>query len=240
MNSGGRITLNEPLSLDELQTGALVLRVSRNGAPPVDATLVVTLRSASEIGSAGFYAYGTQVLQVGSGGDLQRGDFTVNVVDRSASWQVVGFRVDRQYWHGGFLEEAFVWRSASWGVPAAGEECVALCTITVDDRPQNVNVSLYDASILGADWSEVGGGQFAARVSSGTASISDGVQFDRSRFSLGIPVIKAIPRFVDNQVSLAILYPYGINELLSIPILSADGTQVLSPATPGPYFMGEI
>lgn len=238
MNSGGRITLDEPLSLDELQTGALVLRVSRNGAPPVDATLVVTLRSATEIGSAGFYAYGTQVLQVGSGGDLQRGDFTVSVVDRSASWQVVGFRVDRQYWYGGSVNEQLNWLGEDGsGPPNVGAACVCTSRIVVNGAEEYVQVML-DGTVLGGVW--LGDAEGGAIISSGSASVHDGVEFSQAAFSLGLRTIKAVPVSESGMVSIYFLYPFITGQHFTTPLMH-EGTEIVtSPTTPGPYYLGDI
>lgn len=237
MNSGGLITIDEPISLEELQTGAVVLRVSRNGAPPVDATLVVSMRSATEVGSAAFYAYGVQVLSVANPSDLISGRVGVTVSDRSADWQVVGVRIDRQYWHGGVVEDDFFWDFSPGETPGLGTPCVGVLGCTGNGGESfRAHLSLVNAAPLGG----VMLANSRVQISSGAASINDGAVFTQSTFGFGYPLIKAIPCLVGARVYVRVLYPRSFSDWLDITLYGPNASPVAYLTEAGPFFLAEI
>lgn len=235
-DSGGVITLAEPLSVEELQTGALVLRVRRDGAEAVDAVGVASVRASDQtVISVNFYCYGVHVAQMGSNSGYQAGVFEISWIDRGHSWEVVGLRIDKQYWHGGMLNDFLDFRNSTSGSPDEGEDCILRCYLNLGESAIEVGVSVGGVGPLGGRFV----GNSRALVYGGSDSIQNGAVFLHAGFSLGWPLVKAVPMLIDGQVALQLLYPLD-NWNGQLNLMSEGGAYIQSLATPGPFYLLEI
>lgn len=229
--SGGVITLDEPLSIEELQTGALVLRMSRNGAPAVDVVGVPVFRG-DELYQMDFYAYGSLVASTSSQGtQWEQGVFGITIIDRSNSWQVVGVRIDRQYWHGGqlMLEDTLTFQTRDGRYPQIGEAGIVRSTM-IDGLQRDIALSVEGASPLGGVLTD---SEFEI---TGDGSIATGISFTAAPFTLGWAVVKAVPMLVDGRVVLRLLYPGSWDVVL----YESGGGFVTSLSQAGPYYLHEL
>lgn len=234
MDAGGIITLDEPLSIEELQTGALVLLMTRNGQP-CEAVGVVSLRSVGVINDIQFYAFGRPVAEVftsGSVSDITRGVFDIRIVDRAAHWQITGARIDRQFWHGGSLA-SYRLVGVDGGAVVEGADGLPV-------------VSSYTQS--GADFEisldgvcPIGGGVTSeeyVELYSGNASLNDfePIVFQSVVSHIARLAVKAVLMIEGGVVVLAVLYPRGpIIDYIRIPL--STGTEDITPDDVGPWYV---
>lgn len=218
-------------------TGALVLRARRNGGEVVDLVGVPIMRETGEITLIRYYAYGSIVAE--SGLPNIEYDTSVSIVDRSNTWQIVGARVDRQYWHGGMIGDNIYFIKRSDSEAQVGDE-IMLATSLGEDTPR------YAFSILGN--APIGGifqdSQFIC-VYEGEESVALSViNFNRVDVGVTLPLIKAIPINKNGNLYMRLLYPYDTYDIVQAPYLDLQvfGPQgeELSADDGGPYYLTEV
>lgn len=236
-DSGGIITLAEPLSLEELQTGALVLRVRRDGAEAVDAVGVPVIRPSDQsLVGLEFYCYGEMVAQLGNGSDYQAGVFEINWTNRGYSWEIVGARVDKQFWHGGVFVETGYWVNSSGQGALDGQEALFRCSLSLSNDTSEVPVTLSVGDAVPLGGLSYGG---AVKVTDNAASVSNGASFSKATFSPNWKTVKAVPMLSGGQVYLKVLYPGDGWECL-FQLFDSNGAVITSLSTQGPFYMSDI
>lgn len=237
-DSGGVITLAEPLSVEELQTGALVLRVRRDGAEAVDAVGVASVRASDQtVISVNFYCYGVKVAQMDGSSGYQAGVFEISWVDRGHSWEVVGFRIDKQYWHGGTLNEALGFENESGEYPANAEAAIPVLYVSHDGVSSKVSVSVNSAAQIGGAYKALVDG---LQLTAGSASIQDGITVSDSIFNPGWPIIKGLVIFLDNRAYLQFLYPSAGDSMVRVPLINGVNQAITSLQQSGPFYFSTI
>lgn len=231
MGAGGVITLDEPLSIEELQTGALVLLMTRDGQP-CEAVGVVELRSVGVIDSIQFYAFGRPVAEVVTGAsvtDITNGVFQVRISDNAGRWQVVGARIDRQYWHGVASAVNIGISRVDPGPPTEG-------------APYYLFVSLQGFAVTGSVVCEgvprVGGPLSSGRVKiyDGDSALDSYVPIEFSSFEPVIETlaIKAVLVIIEGYVKLRVLYPGAVT--MPEYTLTDYGGEPITPSSVGPWY----
>lgn len=214
-----------------LQTGALVLLMTRNGQP-CEAVGVVSLRSVGVIDSIQFYAFGRPVAEVATGAsstDISNGVFQIRITDHSAQWQVVGARIDKQYWHGVASAVNIGISSVVPGPPTEG-------------AAYYLYVSLQGFATTGSVTCEgvprVGGPLTSDRVKiyDGDFSLDSYVPIEFSSFEPVIETlaIKAIFVVIEDNVKLRVLYPGAIT--MPEYTLTDYGGEPITPSSVGPWY----
>lgn len=230
VGTGGVVDLDEPLSIEELQSGAFVLRVSRNGAPAVDAVGVPVFRTGGELDRLEIYAYGIVIgTAAASGEGLLLGHYVVQLTDHSAEWRVVGVRLDRQYWHGGSLSWVSTFIPGDMGESSyvrlrSGSDYFALAVSS--DRPSGGLIT--------------SGGRLC--IYSGQNTLSDGIMCDTYSGITDLPLVKGVLIYRGNtqDTVIRVLYPYqATNQTFDMAVYTEDGG-VVTLDTAGPYYIEEV
>lgn len=218
-----------------MMTGALVLRARRNGGEVVDLVGVPIMRETGEITLIRYYAYGSIVAE--SGLPNIEYDTTVSIVDRSNTWQIVGARVDRQYWHGGSLSDVITVVHSGEGDAQIGDTVMLCAETTTGER---FAISMVGCSPIGGEYQEDG---FVC-VYDGVETVSDDIRYNIVNIGITLPSVKAIPIKRDGKIYAMLLYPYNTSDIVRWPYFVArfkgpQGTD-LDDDSPGPYYLSEI
>lgn len=200
MDNGGVLTLREPLSVEELQTGALVFLVDDGRGHIIEAVSVPSVVSG-EMRSIDYYGDGILLLQQLSI-DSAGLSYSVSLHDHSQGWRIVGARIDRQYWRGGsFALSSYVnaldGTSAVVGSPAM----ISLSISHAGSDVPPVALPLYAGQpITGVATTGSGGGGVPTIALSldNQGELGRGNSFTES----GVPSVDAFP-------IKAIIYAYG-------------------------------
>lgn len=218
-----------------MMTGALVLRARRNGGEVVDLVGVPIMRETGEITLIRYYAYGSIVAE--SGLPNIGYDTSVSIVDRSNSWQIVGARVDRQYWHGGVLSNVMTIVHSGEGEVQIGDT-VMLCAQTVTGV--NFAISMVGCSPIGGEYGEDG---FVC-VYDGVGTVSEDIRYNIVNIGITLPSVKAIPIKRNDTIYAMLLYPYDTADIVRWPYFEARFTGPqdtdLDEDSPGPYYLSEV
>lgn len=232
--------LDEPLSIEELQTGAFVLRVSRNGAPAVDAVGVPVLRSGGELDRIDIYAYGVVIGTASASGEgLLLGHYVVQLTDHSAEWQAVGVRLDREYWHGGEIGDTMIPLNSDGQYARVGNSAI-MRTGGVFATENMYLLEIAQNKMLGGNVISDG----KTEIYSGSEPIEKGdpgMMFNHASFSLDYDKIKAIPYVKGGIWCIKPLYPfYDPAEDFAYRLEDNEGNPIpVTDTPPPPYILPE-
>lgn len=193
------------------------------------------MRESGEISIIRYYAYASIVAE--SPVPSVDHDTTVSIVDRSNTWEIVGARIDRQYWHGGLLSDVITIVHSGEGEAQIGDT-VMLCAETTSG--ERFAISMVGCSPIGGVLEESG---FVC-VYAGEGSVSDNIRYNTVNIGLTLPSVKAIPLIRDGRLYARLLYPYNTVDIANWPYfdvkLRRPQEEELDADDPGPYYLSEI
>lgn len=210
--------------------------MTRNGQP-CEAVGVVNLRSVGVIDSIQFYAFGRPIAEVVTGAsetDITNGVFQLRISDYASQWQVVGARIDRQFWHGGVVTDSTDSINSSGSAATSGEQAVATVMIPSGGR---FMYSVGGVAPLGGVWND------GIYICDGGQALSDFdvIEVNTPSFTPQYMTVKAI--FVidsDLFVKLRVLYPTDLVRPVIVPIFTEFGQDLRYDDTQSPWVLGEL